>query len=138
MSDDVRRIIKELSAEIGRRGTVLTPTIKRDIAACASDQAMVARCQAALADGEAVSVDDYMRLKQEALASRTRLLGEPVERVTGIRVELVPAPAQYTKLKDEIAVLKLQLAAYQSGQYSGPSEPAGAPAAKPSRAVRWA
>jgi hypothetical protein len=77
---------------------------------------MVARCQAALAEGEAVSVDDYMRLKQEALASRTRLLGEPVERATGIQVELIPAPAQYTKLKDENAALKLQLAAYQSGQ----------------------
>jgi hypothetical protein len=139
--DDVKRIEKDLLAELKARGVTVTDLKRRQIREVASDMVLVERLRDQINNGAALDIDTFMKLKASATASKAELFDglAPHNAVSKIEVELVPAPAQYTALKDENAALRLQLAAYQSGRNSsspngsetGAAVPPSAPDATP-------
>ncbi len=115
MSDDVKRIERELTNELKRRGVDISPTLRREVRACASDQMMVESARQMLHDGAVVDFDQYTRLRSAAEESRIKLLGETA-RVgpSRIEVEFVAPPEAYIKLKEECAALRLQVEALEA------------------------
>jgi len=130
---DAKRIEKDLLAELKAHGVTMTDLKRRQVRDVAGDMALVERLRDQINQGAALDLDSFMKLKASATASKAELFdGLAPHTVSKIEVELVPAPAQYRKLEDENAALKLQLAAQPRSE---PSEPAGAlglaPAAQP-------
>jgi hypothetical protein len=112
---DVRKIERDLLAEMAARNISLTNLKKRQAKQAARDQALADRATELILDGGAGDIDAVMRLKQSAKASRDELLGSaPEQAVSGFEIELVTTDASAARLRSENDHLKAELAALKA------------------------
>jgi hypothetical protein len=99
---DVRKIERDLLAEMAARNISLTNLKKRQAKQAAQDQALADRATELILDGGAADIEAVMKLKASAKASRDELLGSAsASEVSSIQIELIATDGTIERLRSE-------------------------------------